>query len=227
MAERPILFSDTMVRAILAGAKTQTRRVVQAPAKNMQRAGTQVIKHRAAGDPWYGDHVWSMRNRMGVWGDYTHERFMSRCPYGAPGDRLWVREAWAPFVGPDGRDYVAYRSTCAPDGSFLWGGDGEIAQMQIHRWRPSIHMPRWASHLTLEIVDVRVERVQSITEDDARAEGVSPEPSAVLADSPVGLTAREAFAALWDSINGKRPGCSWADDPWVWAVTFRRVEVRR
>ena len=218
MAERPILFSDTMVRAILAGAKTQTRRVVQAPAKNMQRAGTQVIKHRAAGDPWYGDHVWSMRNRMGVWGDYTHERFMSRCPYGAPGDRLWVREAWAPFVGPDGRDYVAYRSTCAPDGSFLWGGDGEIAQMQIHRWRPSIHMPRRVSRIILEITGVRVERLQDISEQDAWAEGF-PDPDGRNREYPD--RARYWFKTLWGEINGIE---SWDANPWVWVIEFKRIE---
>src|ERR1043165_10305122 len=95
MKERPILFSGPMVRAILEGRKTQTRRIVRSPAKNMQREGMEVIKYRPPGDSWYGDYVWSMRDRSGVWGDYKHEQFLRFCPYGVPGDRLWVRETWA------------------------------------------------------------------------------------------------------------------------------------
>lgn len=221
MTERPILFSDSMIRAILSGTKTQTRRVVGARGAFWDRSYTGTVER---------DGV--LRFRVGTEGTIVHGSPEVRCPYGAVGDQLWVREAWAPFVGPDGRDHVAFRSTCAPDGSFLWGGDGEIAQMQIHRWRPSIHMPRWASRLTLEVTSVRVARVQSISEDDARAEGCSghdPEPVAEggtiyamkgrsSAPSPLAH-----FRALWDSINGKRPGCAWADNPWVWVVSFKVV----
>jgi hypothetical protein len=171
-----------MVRRVLDGSKTQTRRVVKSPAKNTQAKGQAVIRQRAAGDPWYGDHVWSMRDRDGVWQDYTDNEFLSRCPYGVAGDRLWVRETWQAFDAPDGSDRygVAYRATCQPDGSFTWVGDDgggslSVAAMQIARWRPSIFMPRWASRITLDVVSVRVERLHDITEEDARAEVVERE----------------------------------------------------
>lgn len=244
MRERPILFSGEMVRRILDGSKTKTRRIVQSPAKTMQREGMEVIKRRAPGHAWYRDCVWSMRNRMGVWGDYTHEKFLTLCPYGMVGDRLWVRETWAPFVAPDGsgREGVAYRATCGDDGSFTWVGDDgggslSVAEMQIHRWRPAIHMPRWASRIALEVTGVGVERLQAITPEDVAAEGVT---ILVAADTrhvlvPISRwkewertekTATDAirlqFAELWDGINGKR--APWSRDPWVWVVSFRRVQ---
>ena len=211
MTERPILFSDAMVRAILAGTKTQTRRVIAG-------ASGAFWDHRSYTGTVERDGV--LRFREGSEGTIVHGSPEVRCPYGAVGDRLWVREAWAPFVGPDGRDHVAFRSTCAPDGSFLWVGHGEIAQMQIPRWRPSIHMPRRASRLPLEVTSVRVERVLSISEDDARAEGVEPHEYAYCAE---GARHRMAFARLWDSINGERDGCSWKANPWVWVVSFKVV----
>lgn len=232
--ERPILFPDPMVRAILSGAKAQTRRVVQSPAKNMQRAGMCVIKNRAPGDSWYGDYVWSMRGSSGVWGDYTHERFLSLCPYGQPGDRLWVREAFAlsqrdpedtavSTREPQWWDPPVYRADGDPGGEWTRLDGGRHVPIRPP-WRSARYMPRWASRLTLEITSVRVERVQSISEEDAQAEGVSAGPSAALAETPIGVSAREAFAELWDSINGERPGCSWGANPWVWCVSFKRVE---
>lgn len=210
MTERPILFSDPMVRAILAGTKTQTRRVI---------AG-------ANGAFW--DHSYTgtverdgvLRFREGSEGTIVHGSPEVRCPYGAVGDRLRVREAWAPFVGPDGRDYVAYRSTCAADGSFLWIGNGEIAQVQIPRWRPSIHMPRWASRLTLEVTSLRVERVQSRTQADAKNEGVEATEMGGVFGTPDHVG---AFIDLWDSINGERAACAWKANPWVWVVSFKVV----
>ena len=204
MKERPILFSSEMVRAIIDGRKTQTRRVVK--------------PQPAAGLP---------------------------CPYGAPGDRLWVRETFASFraegqpVTPRDARYVVLRDgaqvyadgkTYPPLAAYAAGAFDAI------KWRPSIHMPRWASRITLEVVSVRVERVQSITEEDARAEGVdwaAPHPYGERWDddredprevgySTGGSFARDNFRRLWDSINGKR--ASWASNPWVWAVEFRRVK---
>jgi hypothetical protein len=248
--DRPILMSGPLVVKTLADLKTQTRRLVQSPARNMQRAGDQVISYRPPGDRWYGDHVWSMRDREGVWGDYTHEEFLAFCPYGQPGDRLWVRETFYcdhAFAGDHAgtcsgcvrcthtdadrvaqwREELYFRADDPP--SFE---DGPIV------WRPSIFMSRWASRLTLEIAEVRVERLQDLSEEDAKAEGVAPSededqpwrcysPTCERDGGCAGVkTARGSFETLWDSINGDRPGASWAANPWTWALTFRRVEVR-
>lgn len=244
MRQRPILFSAPMVRAILDGRKTQTRRIVQSPARTMQREGMEVIKHRAPGDPWYGDHVWSMRGRTGVWGDYTDDEFRSLCPYGEPGDRLWVRETWR--TASSGRSYttghvsvhVEYREqtsgTRGPERGRQtqteWALSDEeydalmraaYGSSRPYAWRPSIHMPRWASRITLEVTGVRVERLHDITEEDARAEGVTrlDGGSFVSMGVPI-LGAREALCALWRSTYG---AASWNVNPWVWVVEFRRV----
>jgi hypothetical protein len=146
------------------------------------------------------------------------------CPYGQPGDRLWVRETWNKFPPWEGYFYAA------DDHSFGIGECDDSDHIEPHnlRWKPSIHMPREASRLTLEITEVRVERLNEISEEDAKAEGIAYQDDAkeigrgrlshdgsVLYD-----TAREAFVKLWESING--PG-SWALNPFVWVITFRRV----
>ena len=189
MKEIPILMSGPMVRAIIEGRKTQTRRIVK---------------------PQFGckyemPDYWS-DGKQGI-----------KCPYGVPGDRLWVKETFGPCAGG-----IVYRSdggTNCPDGG---------------KWKPSIFMPRWASRITLEIESVRVERLQDISEEDAVAEGIvaprcehcgytrtdarfqmdhrfcqSKEP-----DSAIPL-----YRELWESING--PG-SWDANPWCWCITFRR-----
>lgn len=230
MKERPILFSAPMVRAILDGRKTQTRRVVQSQARNMQRAGMEVIKWRAPGDPWYRDHVWSMRGPTGVWGDYTHERFLSMCPYGQPGDRLWVRETWGLHLYGDftcwNRDSIASRDADNVLGSWQVAYKAD-AQSPYDHWRPSIHMPRWASRIALEVTGVRVERLQRISEVDARAEGLVYSDRAddrgwhVAGERGRHNAPSHAFRALWESINGP---ASWAANPWVWVVEFRMVQ---
>lgn len=227
--ERPILFSGAMVRAILDGTKTQTRRV---------------IKHNIVvpnGTPYYADKVGAVP-----------------CPYGAPGDWLWVRETWADVhplqaegrysqpgqAGIPGPPPVGYRTVYRADGEYppIWHNRGEGHPYRVlsttddlalkhfpqgveFGWEPSIHMPRWASRITLEITGVRVERVQDISEADAKAEG-----------APIGYYERETldgleavptdrrggFRALWDSINGQR-GYGWQANPWVWVVEFRKV----
>lgn len=228
MKERPILFSAPMVRALLAGTKTQTRRVV----KPMRGWGERFPICKPEGMA-AGHEVW--------WWDGEFERVgvSQSCPYGVPGDRLWVREAWS-FIGQQGIFDLnqAMPGNCKP----IYRADGG----ESDRWWPSIHMPRWASRLTLQITDVRVERLNDISEADAMAEGVyRVDPDA--ADIEAGCTpddfvfmapgvrqgwgmnrierardqwwptAAGAYRLVWDHING--PG-SWAANPWVWAVSF-------
>lgn len=204
MTERPILFSDAMVRAILAGTKTQTRRVV----KPNPRDGA-----------FYMLDGWPHRSRDGESNRMCGHEEPYACPYGAQGDRLWVREAWgvrASFDFTDWRRDTMRGCTEAPPGTEVDFRADYGHQQEACFWRPSIHMPRWVSRLTLEVTSVRVERVQSISEDDARAEGVTP---AAVGD----VTCWRAFRVLWDSINGEREGCSWTANPWVWVVGFRRA----
>ena len=195
MRERPILFSAPMVRAILAGTKCQTRRVVK-PRK----------------DPDYGCELSP--------GEIAGDEHIARlCPYGAPGDRLWVRETHMDLGGcylyrADDRA-EAERAAVAP-------GQG---------WRPSIHMPRTLSRITLEITAVRVERLQDISEADVMAEGVRRYEAGSLGmqwDNGIksittrGNPAQASYRWLWESINGAG---SWDANPWVWVVAFKRVAV--
>lgn len=199
MKERPIIFSGPLIPAILEGRKTQTRRAVKHPFRTSLYIGR---------SDDYGHGGFHFANAP--LSQYTHPDFESvvlNCPYGKIGDRLWVREAWGQM------------QPCRDDPVF-WRADysaKERREQMLPKWRPSIHMPRWASRITLEITDVRVERVQDISEDDALAEGV-PFSFGLM---PRGC--RGAFQALWDSINAKR-GFGWGTNPWVWALTFRRVE---
>lgn len=200
MKERPILFSGPMVRAILAGQKTQTRRLVRLP------RGVDPdhwMPQQASGRPdefdalhWPGDDAVTTPLRS---------------PYGAPGDLLWVRETWAERqyrTDVDSPDESA-KSERTPAYAADWSGE------PAYRWRPSIHMPRWASRLSLEVVSIRVERLQEINEEDAKAEGVALPPNDASAKF------RSSFQLLWDSINGKR--ATWASNPWVWVIEFRRL----
>jgi hypothetical protein len=183
--ERPILFSGPMVRAILDGRKTQTRRIVKG-------SGIWSVCGEDLGFPWPGQE-----DESGEWRSFT-------CPYGEPGERLWVREAWARVIVGNQIDYL-YR---ADTHTGLEKRDGD------QKWKPSIHMPRVACRLMVEITSVRVERLQDISEEDATNEG------AQCAGFPASLTNRGAFGKLWQSINGPD---SWAANPWVWVVEFRKV----
>lgn len=212
MAERPILFSAPMVRAILNGSKTQTRRVVKLKPWHQ-------IEERDDGTlwPWMYDS------------DRDGDHWLP-CPYGQPGDKLWVREAHWWFR--DERDpETGYYPPALTIEDVKYRADGNAAR---RAWRPSIHMPRWASRITLEVTGVRVERLQDISEADAVAEGIERvvvgegwrryDPShAVEAAGLVPCeTARASFRSLWQSING--PG-SWEANPFCWVVQFR-PEVR-
>lgn len=236
MRENGILFSAPMVRAILAGAKTQTRRVVGL--SDLRRSETPGYDWTWRGQAPIRSVAQQQRHPGGCWQDVSDERLLALCPHGAPGDRLWLRETWGLHSYFD--ETCWHRGSIADetDASLLprwklayradWGQGGE------QFWRPSIHMPRWASRITLEITSVRVERLTAISEEDARAEGVErcqpwDESDRREADRGHGYeppleSYRSAFERLWDAINGKRAGCAWADDPWVWAIGFRRVE---
>jgi hypothetical protein len=238
--ERPILFSGAMIKAILNGMKTQTRRVVK-PQPTEKQA-----------EP-YNVFYWDWKGRQVM----NSAHFARQCPYGKPGDRLWVRETFQientaeygvwnadPPEGPTRTVYPGepeehvliprYRAT-APDTLLeVVDHDGDDPNDGM-RWRPSIFMPRWASRITLEITDVRVERLQDVSEAGAKAEGVGaaalhatgdgleswefwngPEPA------PERFSYRDAYRLMWETINAKR-GFGWDVNPWVWAVTFRRV----
>lgn len=233
MTERPILFNDAMVRAILSGAKTQTRRPVK-PQPSVFVPGPN--RHAAKRGSAYFDAYCSERktasNPRGMsdrWCWWTPDDRQGsdwiRCPFGVSGDRLWVRECHGVTTGHRESDLgaaVRYRA----DGEILaFTMPAESAlplRLTWEKWRPSIHMPRWASRLTLRVTDVRVERVQDITEDDARAEGVYPLCGGYCAggaDAEWNATARAAFEGLWCATYGD---ASWTANTWVWVVSFDR-----
>lgn len=210
MRERPILFSGPMVRALLAGRKTQTRRVVKGEALRwLDEAGFEPA--------------------------FVADPANSLCPYGVAGDRLWVKETHA--IVPR----TAYAMSDGVQQTLKPGGDHDAAvyaagweRSKPGRWRPSIHMPRWASRLTLEITEVRVERLQDISEADAIAEGpgfvgkVTGEVCESVASHRLGggprwKNARDWYADLWNHINGPD---SWDANPWVWAVSFNVLRAK-
>lgn len=231
--EAPILFTGEMVRAVLEGRKTQTRRILKPQP---------IITDPGGSWGWRCDtkNDWGYSVSNGESPDpfrCTYRDGTStgpiRCPYGH-GDpqsgwrnRLWVKETFAADA-VNGQCCVAYRASCAGDEFDLVDPDGSITRKRVLKWRPSIFMPRDFSRITLEVTAIRVERVQSISEDDARAEGVTePAPAGRVYPSPQAahrMTYRAAFGKLWDQINGKR--APWTSDPWVWVVSFRRVEAK-
>lgn len=213
MAEHSILFSGAMIRAILDGRKTQTRRVVSL---------------REFGPSDTRGYDWHFRDRRLLWNDVSTAGLLRLCRYGQPGDRLWVREAFAQLSRIDGAGSlaVAYRASCRDDSLDLDLLDGSVLAVHVDRWAPSVHMPRWASRITLELTSVRVERLQDISEEDARAEGVTADAQQGTLNGEAAtlypMTHRQAFIWLWDAINGAR--APWASNPWVWALQFRRID---
>lgn len=211
--ERPILFSAAMVRAILAGTKTQTRRIVKPQPERYETKN-------GWGLTWKD-------NKCGGGSDWL----VKYCPYGTVGDRLWVRETWAhdPSPGANCDDHLCglpthvwYRASVSDEHASMHAGAA--------RWRPSIHMPRWASRIELEIAAVRVERLRDISEGDADAEGFGgyfparafPNHAWSQAALDGDKSIPECFAELWDAINGKR--APWSSNPWVWVIDFRRTK---
>lgn len=216
MKERPILFSGPMVKALLSGAKTQTRRIVR------DMAEVPAIGSAPAAPYWPGVLSKKIPGKISA---VPPAEFVARCPYGVPGDRLWVRETWGLHIHGDftcwNRDSIKGRT--ADDLLCSWQVAYAADATSVYDyWRPSILMPRWASRLTLEVVSVRVERLQDISEADAQAEGVTLSTAHSPDGSPAHYeTHRERFARLWDSINGDR--ALWASNPWVWVVEFKRL----
>lgn len=214
MKERPILFSGPMVRAILAGRKTETRRVVTVPWKGRTR-GLPTEPHYVEED---GRLLW-----MDEAGDY--HPIEPLCPHGQPGDRLWVRETFGMIECGHGRDVMT------DDGlsGMVYRADGQPKSDTFEGWEPSIFMPRALSRITLDVVGVRAERLHAITDVGACAEGIYGAPSGLHGDNrwtwdgDVGhyVTPREAYRFLWDDINGAKPGRRWHDNPWVWVITFK------
>jgi hypothetical protein len=191
MKERPILFSAPMVRALLNGTKTQTRRV---------------FKQKNGG-------IWPNLNDLpGM------RQILRNCPYGQPGDRLWVRETWARDDEDGG---LCYRADIGKGGDADDWERNRLDGAPRFRWRPSIHMPRWASRITLEITGVRVERLRDISPEDCWAEGIQEMRDAGDENGELRGSVRQDYQALWEAINN--PG-SWAANPWVWVVEFKRLE---
>lgn len=194
MKERPILFSGPMVRAILEGRKTQTRRIVKFPETKRQVSGKEA---EALG-------FYSLEGK-------THGLVS---PYGQPGDRLWVRETWTRFG-----DIISYKAD-EPVSGFKYDV----------KWRPSIHIPRWASRLLLEITALHIQRLQDISREDALYEGVryseafggyvtDDEGNNFHLSDPV-----QSFCKLWCSINGPE---SWDSNPWVWVISFEKINLKK
>lgn len=187
MKEQPILFNTEMVRAVLAGCKTQTRRPVKKIPLDFIFINGEIVSQMCGGTA--GHTV--------------------KCPYGKIGDKLWVREAFYPQdVNGMTDTYALYRA--------------DNPEHHEGPWKPSIHMPRWASRITLEVVDVRVERVQDISNYDLRREGVDLSyPSGVNSLDVEGFY-HARFASLWESVY-KNKGSGWLLNPWVWVVEFKVI----
>lgn len=203
---KPIIFNTEMVRAILEGRKTQTRRIVKVQPDGVTKNGEPYIFNG-------NNHpVVSFRGIDEI-----------KCPYGKAGHQLWVRETWREdaIQYEHAKTQISYKA----DSQLLING-----KPLNFKWKPSIHMPKWASRITLEITDIRVERVQEITEDDSKAEGIidggcgncgnSSFPNPCGCSNPEPLY-QDAFIYLWNSINEKR-GYGWDKNPWVWVVSFKR-----
>jgi len=230
MKQRPILFNGAMVRAILNGQKTQTRRIVKPHGWTTEQMSKYEFAHvlqaadaegltckQPAKDAYAGFNLTP--------GAASPTYF--KCPFGTIGDQLWVRETWMPDAPRDGTwaDVEFYGCKDAPLSlipehyrkpehclfNASWTGAAFVG------WTPSIHMPRWASRITLEITSIRVERLQDISEEDAEAEGIDYLRS--IPDVDETLSAKELFSALWDSVYH-----SWGENPWVWVIEFKRVE---
>jgi hypothetical protein len=197
MNTRPILFSSEMVRAILDGRKTETRRVINL--LSFEKSGTQ-------------GYDFAFRSRSGAWNEVPTSWLIKKyCPYGQPGDHLWVRETFATYL-----DGYVYKANYANDGF-----GSQIVNLQTGElfplvWKPSIHMPRQASRITLEVKNIRVQRVQEISGDECTLEGIE----VAWSDPNNSVQEINAFKSLWNVINAKR-GYGWDVNPWVWVIEFK------
>ncbi|MEY0288107.1 hypothetical protein AB7303_03675 [Providencia rettgeri] len=214
MKERGIIFNSEMVRAILDGRKTQTRRIINPQPELTQKSGFK----------WKGGLFGAGSDDRETNRNFAHKK----CPLGKVGDRLWIRETWMPDAPRDGT---------WGDIEFYGCKDSKLSMIPerfrkpehcIHRaswkgselvgWTPSIHMPRWASRITLEITDVRVERLQEASDDDFKAEGYPLERELTGGSTDAFCW----FRHLWDSVS--KPDCNFESNPWVWVIEFKKVE---
>jgi hypothetical protein len=219
--ERPILFSGAMVRAILAGQKTQTRRI---------------LKHDSLSD--VTNYPFEKTKDRQLWIGCNDEgtTIFAKCPYGDEGDRLYVRETWARIYngegciddiepcpkGPCPGCHIEYRADTDAKYPAEWDDDfGD--DPDCPKWSPSIHMPRWASRINLEIEFVRAEHLQDISDEDCEREGVSPSTGGDAADWRDNESGwRRTYRQLWDHLNAKR-GYSWDSNSWVWVIGFKKI----
>ncbi|ELY5242796.1 morphogenetic protein [Yersinia enterocolitica] len=202
MNEKPILFNSEMVNAILSGRKTMTRRIISE--KTLHLFGVAA----GAGEC----------HPLELCDERSQSYYLEFCPLGKPGDQLWVRECFS-----DLEDFDFFNPS-VPDvipGYWYWA-DGNPEWGNWTKPKPSIHMPRWASRINLLITGVRVERLNDISEQDARAEGVKAWRGP--AEELVG--GKLAFLELWDSIYGQKEGENWQANPWVWVINFERMEAK-
>lgn len=216
MKERPILFSTDMIKAILDGKKTMTRRIVKPQPYQQGWAGTIPLYQ-------FGEYTHGHK----LHGQFKQDEIFEVCPYGLPDDRLWVRETWAAMALYDKLPPINI-----PEGTPIWYKDSDVDMPSgcgddMGKWRPSIFIPRWASRITLEITEVRVERLQEIQPYDAEKEGFA------LAGLKQCCSACDTkdhsyygghihFAEYWQKLNAKR-GYSWESNPWVWVVSFKKL----
>ncbi|HDX8789479.1 TPA: morphogenetic protein [Klebsiella michiganensis] len=205
MIERGMIFNGEMVRAILDGRKTQTRRPVKFPVHD-KNFGCELAGNELAGELSAGNYLNSA--------------------FGKPGDRIWVRETFCPVDDTQygGEKWVDYRATPKFEASHPAGWDCAPNDAEALKWRPSIHMPRWASRILLEITGVRVERLNAISEENAASEGVAQFRGGFWKHYQPGwtqhqLSARGSFVTLWKSIYDEE---SWQSNPWVWVIEFKR-----
>lgn len=214
MKERPILFSGAMVRAILEGRKTVTRRMIK---PSMRSADTQFELHQEQDGSWRPMHTFDESSM-----DHLGTEHPIACPYGQVGDRLWVRESFADLQGtgiehrPDAAGPLQRYAFAAdsPPGS---AGDEARKDFGI-KWKPSIHMPRAVCRILLEITGLRVERLQVITTEQLIAEGLQTR----LREHDAECDLLHQWKELWASLNGEE---SWDANPWVWVVEFKRIEA--
>lgn len=204
--ERPILFSAPMVRALLDGTKTQTRRVVK---PHRSDDAFVLLDH---GGGW-----WPYRSEDGESANVDNMKYPMACPYGKPGDRLWVKETWAQLAAmdPSPTVYRADYPACVP------AGFTNLPTADTIKWKSSLFMPRAASRILLEIVSVRVERLNACSEADAQAEG-APGGHGSIPGYQYSATPLEHYRHVWESINGAG---SWDTNPGVWVVEFKRIEA--
>ncbi|HDZ9750614.1 TPA: hypothetical protein RU392_000342 [Klebsiella quasipneumoniae subsp. similipneumoniae] len=214
MKERGMIFNGEMVRALLDGRKTQTRRI---------------IKDCTVGRDPISKFIKIGKKFIGCYPEDVPELIRECCPYGVPGDRIWVRETWAE-AGASAPDLKLYRANYPEHVPSIYEN---VPPTEEIRWTPSIHMPRTASRILLEITGVRVERLNAISEEDAQAEGVGtavwfaakgiPESEWKSLGEHGAMQASyiNRFATLWESIYGEE---SWKANPWVWVIEFKRVE---